>query len=385
LDKQIKISSKAALKLVRDLKGIINHDLTFMDTSAHIIACTVESRIGDFHGATRKMLDENLSSLVVTSNNEYEGTCEGVNLTIEIEGQIVAVLGITGEYDKVEKFAQIIKRITEILLLEEVSKSQKRSTQDAKNRFVYEWIFSHTDWMNKDFYYRGLNLGIDISIPRRVVVSSSMWQYDKQNIRLLEDNWEMLEPVVKNYLKSDKRNIWLLNGYKLIILLVDTKDYIIRSMIEDLQVKIKEKCGTGLCYGIDSTPTWSEYTHGGYARAEKALLSCYNALANETAFYGDINVEIFINEISDASKQEFIGKIFKDCTKQEISEWCYILNTLYQCNGSIGKTADLLFLHKNTLQYKLNKLKSYSGYDPRALGDSSLFYIAIVLWNSLNI
>jgi len=381
----MKISRTTALKIVNELKDIINHDLTFMDTSAHIIACTVKSRIGSFHGATRKMLDENLPSLIVTSNDEYEGTHKGLNLAIEIEGQIVAVVGITGDYDTIEKYAQIIKRLTEILLLDEVHKSQKRNTQYAKNRFVYEWIFSHMDWNNKNFYFRGLNLGIDILVPRRVVVAGSVRQNDKQNSRLLEDKWEMVEPVVKDYFKGDSRNIWLLNGYKLIILVADAKDGIIRDMIEDLQVKIKEKCGDGLCYGVDSMPAWSENTHKGYARAEKALLSCYNALTNEIAFYGDINVEIFISEISDASKQEFILKVFGDCTKQEMSEWCHILNTLYQCNGSISKTAERLFLHKNTLQYKLNKLKGQSGYDPRALGDSSLFYIAIALWNSLNI
>jgi len=190
----MKISRTTALKIVNELKDIINHDLTFMDTSAHIIACTVKSRIGSFHGATRKMLDENLPSLIVTSNDEYEGTHKGLNLAIEIEGQIVAVVGITGDYDTIEKYAQIIKRLTEILLLDEVHKSQKRNTQYAKNRFVYEWIFSHMDWNNKNFYFRGLNLGIDILVPRRVVVAGSVRQNDKQNSRLLEDKWEWLNP-----------------------------------------------------------------------------------------------------------------------------------------------------------------------------------------------
>ena len=96
----MKISPKTAMIIVRELKSIIKYDLTFMDTSAHIIACTDENRIGSYHAAAQKMLDEHLSILVVNSDDEYEGTRKGVNTIIEIEGNVVAVVGVTGNRRK---------------------------------------------------------------------------------------------------------------------------------------------------------------------------------------------------------------------------------------------------------------------------------------------
>ncbi|HCL01523.1 MAG TPA: hypothetical protein DHW61_03765 [Lachnoclostridium phytofermentans] len=36
-----------------------------------------------------------------------------------------------------------------------------------------------------------------------------------------------------------------------------------------------------------------------------------------------------------------------------------------------------LFIHKNTLQNKLKRISERTGYDPRSIRHSSLFYIAI--------
>ena len=54
-----------------------------MDKSCRIIACTDEKRIGDFHEASRKMLDEGLKELTVQDDDTYQGTRSGINLTLE--------------------------------------------------------------------------------------------------------------------------------------------------------------------------------------------------------------------------------------------------------------------------------------------------------------
>ena len=51
----MQISSSLGTSIVTEVKKIIHEDLTFMDKSCRIIACTDERRIGDFHEASRKM------------------------------------------------------------------------------------------------------------------------------------------------------------------------------------------------------------------------------------------------------------------------------------------------------------------------------------------
>lgn len=121
----MQISSSLGMSIVTEVKKIIHEDLTFMDKSCHIIACTDEKRIGDFHEASRKMLDEGLKELTVPDDDTYQGTRSGINLTLEIEGQVVGVVGITGNEEEVSRYGQVVKKMTEILLLESYLKEEK--------------------------------------------------------------------------------------------------------------------------------------------------------------------------------------------------------------------------------------------------------------------
>ena len=78
----MQISSSLGMSIVTEVKKIIHEDLTFMDKSCRIIACTDEKRIGDFHEASRKMLDEGLKELTVPDDDTYQGTRSGINLTL---------------------------------------------------------------------------------------------------------------------------------------------------------------------------------------------------------------------------------------------------------------------------------------------------------------
>lgn len=136
------ISKATAMSIVKELKDIIQYDITLMDDTCHIIACTEPDRVGNYHAATEKMLGENLPILIVRTDDEYEGTHSGINLPIEVDGQVAGAVGITGEYLKVEKYGRIIKKMAEILLLDEYQKEQKRLSRSARSRFIQDWIFA---------------------------------------------------------------------------------------------------------------------------------------------------------------------------------------------------------------------------------------------------
>jgi carbohydrate diacid regulator len=53
------------------------------------------------------------------------------------------------------------------------------------------------------------------------------------------------------------------------------------------------------------------------------------------------------------------------------------LSCFFACNQSINKTAERLFIHKNTLQYRLIKIKEITGYDPRVFEEAVLLYLGL--------
>lgn len=97
----MKITQSTAMSIVTEMKKIIGEDLTFMDTTCHIIACTDPMRIGDFHGGSERMLRDGLKEMSVPDDNTYAGTRSGINLTLELDGVTVGVVGITGKEQEV--------------------------------------------------------------------------------------------------------------------------------------------------------------------------------------------------------------------------------------------------------------------------------------------
>ena len=65
--------------------------------------------------------------------------------------------------------------------------------------------------------------------------------------------------------------------------------------------------------------------------------------------------------------------------KDEINEYSKMMDSYIDHNGSITKASDELFIHKNTLQYRLNKLRELTGFDPRNLRDMVVLYLAFTL------
>jgi carbohydrate diacid regulator len=65
---------------------------------------------------------------------------------------------------------------------------------------------------------------------------------------------------------------------------------------------------------------------------------------------------------------------------EEIEDYQELLQTFVKNNGSIKKTSEEYYIHKNTLQYRLNKLKDITGYDPRTIEGIVVLYIAFLIY-----
>ena len=54
-----------------------------------------------------------------------------------------------------------------------------------------------------------------------------------------------------------------------------------------------------------------------------------------------------------------------------------LLETYYRNNMSLKQTSDELYIHKNTLQYRLERIYNKCNLNPRNFNDSVILYLAI--------
>ncbi|MFV0414418.1 MAG: CdaR family transcriptional regulator [Oscillospiraceae bacterium] len=369
----MELSVKNGIQIVMDFSGIIQQHVNLMDENGVIVASTDEKRIGSFHEGAFKVVSEHLEELIIVDDEQFKGSKKGINLPIETSDTIVGVVGITGEYSEVVKFGQIIKKMTEILIRENLDKQQKKIDDRIRSRFLNEWILDGIQ-IDNAFIKRGNRLDIDVCLKYRVVVFSI------ENIREYTDPPEgqmtidSINRLVRNSINDIPKAIFSKTPATMICLIPYLEDKRILEWTKYLIERIYKNCGIWLLAGIDGE---SQSVHLAYQQASKALRACTSFSQKRICLYNTINLEIFMDEISSHSKREFLQRIFNNASSKQIGEWVHILELYFSLNGAVSKIADQLFIHKNTLQYKLNRIYEHTGYDPKSLMDSSLFYLAI--------
>ena len=359
----MKITQSTAMSIVTEMKKIIGEDLTFMDTTCHIIACTDPTRVGDYHGGSERMLRDGLKEMSVPDDNTYAGTRSGINLTLELDGVTVGVVGITGKEQEVIRYGQVVKRMTEILLMENALKDQKYNERQARNRFLQEWMTMDPEDVTQAMADEGQRLGIQMDIPRRLALLERA-----PGSIMNEDETARVDHRIRSILREDSRNLSGSTGGSYVVLLI--------------QQAVEQECGHRLVAGIDSRAITGGQLKQACSRARRALRAAGSGYG--LVFYDDILLEIVSNEVSEEAQREFLGRLFRDVPEEKLREEMQLLQTLYACNGSISQTAEKLYLHKNTVQYKLNRIAERTGYDPRKLGQTCFFYLAMTFYQGLH-
>lgn len=377
------ISKETAGKIVSVLKDSINHDITFMDTTGHIIACTDAKRVGNMHSGSIALLKGNLPMLAVYNDYDYPGTRRGVNMPLTFHGRIIGVVGITGEVDEVERFGKMIKRMTELLLLENEYNTEADRRRYNVKHFLQQWLRRDTV-IDEAFIAFGLRLGIDISVPRRAVVGnlvSAKGSGANTVISVEYDLNQQLNHIICRQFGDDYSTLWCISGQRLTLLLRDANDVETTRQLQELQAVIEEEADLKIAFGCDGVATSGKDMSEGYQRAQLALTA---ASGSEIRIYNDIDLAMLIRYIPKEVKCGFLKKVFHVCTRQQIDEWCEFINTLTTNNGSITAVARQLYVHKNTVQYRIAKLESVSGYDYRVLQDFPTLYLASLIWREMH-
>lgn len=368
------------MRIVTELSAIVDQKVNLMNETGTIIASTDPARIGTLHAGAQKIITDKLDELFITAEDDYAGTLPGLNLPIKMNGAIVGIIGITGEYANIEKHGRIIKKMTEILLLDEMLRRQKQLERDSRSRFLQTWIFGDEGLIGGALKDRGLAVGIDVTIPRRIIL---FLVCDRSNAaQEWRGNFNQIEADLRKALEQDSENLVVGSGNKLVCLVSARSDKQMLSLAQSLCACVGDR-GARFAVGIDGGSGGDGHSiHQAYLQAEKALHASLSRQGHPPILYRDVNLELFLSAVPLSVKEEFINKIFLGCSLGERISNIAILKVFFDCNGSISRAAQQLFIHKNTLQYKLNKLAQQTGIDPRTAEGTALYYLAIAFYES---
>lgn len=361
------IDPRIAQQIVHEMKSILKEEINFMDSKGIIIASTDEARCGHYHEAAAICVSEN-RDVFVMADDEYAGARKGANMPIRYDGKIVGVIGITGEVSAVSKHIEILRRMTEVLIRESFA-AEILSVRYENFRLAISQMLEgvHLDQERDSGLFQVL--GIDPKVPR--VVIFLLLEHGPGEL----DRIQRINRTLLSIFMNDKQSIFASdsNGF---IIFARWQD---KNSLEDLIEEIKRELFSHRCYaGVSHV-----VSNGmGYKEALKlAEIAAVSARFQKIPYLltSDLKIELILSTLPQKVKDTFKERILGNLSSEERVYYSELIELFAKHNGSIRRVADDLFIHRNTLQYQLNKLNKLVGLDMRNYDDYMALRMALTL------
>ena len=263
------ISKNAAQAIVEEIGNEIHEHINMMNENGVIIASTNPDRIGQVHEGARRVITEKLPELYITEEMETVTTKKGINLPLLVRDQIVGVVGITGEKEQVQCYGNIVRRMTEIMVEDSISRDVRRYDRRMKYRFMEEWISKTGSSYNRDFVERGHRLGIDVEKSYRVMVLG-IREYQQLSDTVEGQSFlDDMEKAVRHELEG-QGILYLRKPPRQVCFLPKCSDQQMQRIASTLQKMIKKHFVYSVTVGFDSGKSDCCDIHKHFTEAEKA-------------------------------------------------------------------------------------------------------------------
>lgn len=352
------VPTKTAQQIVDTVKDVCGYDINFILPDGTVAASTNPDRIGTYHEAGHQAARKG-EMLEVGENNDFYGTKKGVNLPFSWRGEIIAVIGITGEPESVRKYAYLAQRITRLILRERDLDSQAR-TQKEQVSYITRALVSGRSVPHRfleDFMVRH---GMDSKDRYRTVLVQLGSRYNPANLSMIEQKIvQVFEQTESSLYMFDYPGEYILIASKKAF---EKRAYRIRKLASDY--------GQILQIGVGSD---HQILHQNRS-FDEATIAIRSLKENENyADYDDLKLEILLGSVSNESAQRFRVKTIQSLDEKERA----ILRTYFACECHLKQAAGKLFIHVNTLQYQLDKIAQKTGLNPRSFEDAVVLYLGL--------
>ena len=356
----IGVSKKIAQSIVDTIKEFCGYDINFIDTDGFIFASTDMNRIGDYHEIGKRVADTG-ETLEVYKEDDYTGTQPGINAPFYYEGRVMAVIGITGDPDKVRQYSELAGRVTFLIFKENEYTSQSIGLQTTTNYMIRSLIYGEP--INKN-HFRDFMASRELPLNQnyRTAVIQTNSRYNPANLSFIER--DIVDAI--NEIPMSMHRFQYPNEYVIIFEYTSCK-----TAYRTLQ-RLLEKYNEIITIAIGSEETLLHQNRS----YEAAMLSlkCSSQTKN-VAVYEDFDIELLLGSLDEEVSSRYIRKVASCLSEEDLN----ILKVYYDSNMSLKEASEKLFIHKNTLQYKLDKINTKSSYNPRDFRDANILYMALQL------
>ena len=399
----MKITHKLAQDIVDKTMSILGKNINIMDEKGVIIGSGDKSRLNQYHEGAAQVIKEGKKLEIYSKDiNHLAGARPGINLPIEDNNKIIGVVGITGEPNEVSPFGEVIKMAVEMMLQQEFLLKEIQLEQQVRENFIHDLISGRIGNDPDLFTTRAQIVGYDILIPRIALVVD-IYQFEKtakQSLQAFKGSKEgeiylqrlkndVLKTIQGIFVDTPQEIVSYTGGDRFVVLKIvnlEDSDEILRNKLFRMGKRIENTISHQMKFKV--TMGIGEY-HKGIEGLNKSFKEATQALdvgtrlgeAGNIYYINDLGIGRILAEIKKDTQQEIIKKTFyptKEVRGRKINQT--LLDTLkafFDNSLSISKTAQKIYIHRNTLLYRLRRVKEITGLDPKIFDEAVQLRIAL--------
>ena len=377
------IRPEMAQKFIDQITEYTDYNINIMDETGVIIASRDPKRVGTYHEAADRIIRGSEEIVTVDDEKIFPGVLPGINMAIMVNGRKEGVVGVTGSPAHIREVAMITRLAIEAMLKYEKQQENLLLRQGRKENFFQ------------------LLVRVENADPNELRAAAQLLGYEESIIRVpilcrILDNTPA-DRILETIRSNDGH--WIQD---LSTILDDTHVLLFRTLRENRRggafslrreilsymngtLRRMDRGGMKAVFFV-GTPQ-SAFTQYIYAyRHCKWLESRYRHLTDPA---GDDRVKFFYDKAAEyfysVLPREELHRVFYQYGSQlqgdERKQLIDTVAALIETNFNLTEAAKALFVHKNTMMYRYNKMKDMLDIDP--IRSSSDRTFLILLYHSL--
>lgn len=357
------MSSRIFQSVIVQMKDATDRSLGVIDNDGYVVACSELSNIGTRLESIQGFGGEVPEQFFVSGNRTYKilgSPNSRFDYAVFVEGR-----------DSVAR---------SICIMAAVAFNEAKSNYDEKyNKSTFVKNIISDNILPGDVYVRAKELDFITDVPRALLLVRQIDKTDVATLELIQSRF------------PDKQKDFVLSMSETDIVIIKEIDQGMETreicrLAEDIGTLVNDELLVKTVVGIGSVANHLRELADRYKEAQVAIeVGRVFETDKPVIHYENLGIGRIIYQLPTTLCEMFLDEVFKKSPIEALDqETLYTINKFFENNLNVSETSRKLFVHRNTLVYRLEKIKKLTGLDLREFDHAIVFKVALMVKKYLN-
>ncbi|MBE6965320.1 MAG: PucR family transcriptional regulator [Ruminococcaceae bacterium] len=349
---------------ILQMKEATDRTIGVMNVTGEVVACTDQSLKGSLRENALDALEEMIGSYIVFDGDTYKPVATP-------GARFEYVIFVSGEDEYARSLA----------VMASLAVGNAKKYYDEKHdraTFIKNVILDNI--LSGDIYMKANELRLSLDVPHIVYL-----------IRQVDGADTAAVDIVSNmFPDKDKDYVVSVSETEIAVISETAKDTETKQFIkvaESIRDTLKAELLAKTEIGIGKVAPSLKDIAVSYKEAQSAInIGKMFDTERDVMSYENLGIGRLIYQLPTTICQMFLSEVFKDNSLEQLdSETLMTIQKFFENNLNVSETSRNLFVHRNTLVYRLEKIKKITGLDLREFDHAIIFKVALMVKKYLSI